>query len=97
MGTTGDPTYDFHISLLDTLGTNYFTLPSTPRIVSGNLVARLQPGEVMRTDLRLNLDSKLKPGTYELEFGKGLFVYKGDTQTRCKESLVSNKLSLDIE
>ena len=97
VSATGDTRYDFDVSLLDTYGTNHYPLPSTPRMVNGNIPATIMPNQAMKTYLLLGLDARLQAGAYSLQLAKGLIYYSGEKPTRCRETVKSNILPLKIE
>jgi hypothetical protein len=94
MHYTGQPQYDFSISLLDSAGKSCDLKPDDhglPRQIYMNTLIGVNPNEIYKCDIPIHLYSTIPSGDYELSVKIGIFVQKQ------WYILISNSLAVHVK
>jgi hypothetical protein len=90
---TGEPIYDFNVSLISNSGKTTHLTPKNkvPRSIFMNLFVGINPNKSYTCDIPLSLDSTIVVGAYEIEVTRAIMVKKK------RYVLVSNLLNVQIK
>ena len=77
--TTGQPEYDFSVSLIDNSGKSRTLAPNDngiPRAIYMNLLVGINSGEPHRCRIPINLDSAIPTGSYKIKVSTPIYMLK---------------------